>query len=274
MPGTFFAMPSTQGFTKFLSDAKRRFQASRWMPVAFAVLAVALLAAAVVLVVIPRLSGSSTPPSGEASAESLGTAQRPPPTAAPACGEAVVNTLSTRDKLAQLSDGRRHRRRRRPRRRGRPTRRRHHDRQLDRPVDAAGRVPARDRRFVRSAAPGGQRRRRGRPGTTPVEHHRLTAATANTCRECLAGRGVHHRPPAWPRDERPWNHSRFRACRRRHRCAGRHRHRRPVVRLEPGNRDHLSPANTRGGCATPACCRCSNTSPGTATARAIRTPAG
>ena len=231
MPGNFFAMPSTQGFTKFLSDAKRRFQGSRWMPLAFAVLAVALLAAAVVLVVIPRLSGSSTPPSGEASPNPSAPPSAAPPNAAPAC-EAVVNTLSTRDKLAQLLM-----------------------------VGVTGAADARavvadqhvggimigswtdlsmlqdgslrrDRRFVRSAAPGGQRRRRGRAGTTPVEHHRLTAAPANTCRECFAGRGVRHRPPAWPRDERPRNHSRFRAGRRRHRCAGRHRHRRPVVRLE------------------------------------------
>ena len=100
MPGNFFAMPSTQGFAKFLSDAKRRFQASRWMPVAFAVLAVALLAAAVVLVVMPRLSGSSTPPSGEASPNPSAPPSAQPPTA-PSC-EAVVNTLSTRDKLAQL----------------------------------------------------------------------------------------------------------------------------------------------------------------------------
>ena len=102
MPGTFFAMPLTQGFAKFVSDAKRRFQASRWMPLAFAVFAVALLAAAVVLVVIPRLSGSSTPPSGEASPNPSAPHSAAPPNAAPACGEAVVDTLSTRDKLAQL----------------------------------------------------------------------------------------------------------------------------------------------------------------------------
>ena len=70
------------------------------MPVAFAVLAVALLAAAVVLVVMPRLSGSSTPPSGEASPNPSAPPSAQPPTA-PSC-EAVVNTLSTRDKLAQL----------------------------------------------------------------------------------------------------------------------------------------------------------------------------
>ena len=99
MPGTFFAMPLTQGFAKFLSDAKRRLQASRWMPVAFAVLAVALLAATVVLVVMPRLSGSSTPPSGEASPNPSAPTAAPAP---PPCGTAVVNTLSTRDKLAQL----------------------------------------------------------------------------------------------------------------------------------------------------------------------------
>ena len=231
MPGTFFAMPSTQGFAKFMSNAKRRLQGSRWMPLAFAVLAVALLAAAVVLVVKPRLSGSSTPPSGEASAESLGAAQRSPPNV-PCDAKALVDTLVHPRQAGAASDGRRHRRRRRPRRGGRPTRRRHHDRQLDRPVDAAGRLSAPDRRFVRSAAAGGQRRRRGRPGATPVEHHRLTAAAANTCRQCFARRGVYHRPRARPRDERPRNHSRFRAGRRRHRCAGRHRHRRPVVRLE------------------------------------------
>ena len=71
------------------------------MPLAFAVFAVALLAAAVVLVVIPRLSGSSTPPSGEAS-PNPSAPRSAAPNAAPACGEAVVSTLSTRDKLAQL----------------------------------------------------------------------------------------------------------------------------------------------------------------------------
>ena len=219
--------------------AKPRSQVSRVMPLALAVLAVALLAATVVLVVMPRLSGSSTPPSGEASPNPSAPPSAPPPNAPLPCGKAVVDTLSTRDKLAQLLM-----------------------------VGVTGAADARavvadqhvggimigswtdlsmlqdgslrrDRRFVRSAAAGRQRRRRGRPGTTPVEHHRLAAAPANACRHCLAGRGVRHRPRARPRDERPWNHSRFRAGGRRHRCAGRHRHRRPVVRLEPGNRDHL-----------------------------------
>ena len=35
-----------------------------------------------------------------------------------------------------------------------------------------------------------------------------------------------------------------------------------------------TPAPTRAACATPGCCRCSSTSPATATARATRTPAG
>ena len=142
MPGTFFAMPLTQGFAKFVSDAKRRFQESRWMPLAFAVFAVALLAAAVVLVVIPRLSGSSTPPSGEASAESLGAAQRRAAERRPGVRRGRGQHLVHPRQARPASDGRRHRRRRRPRRGGRPTRRRHHDRQLDRPVDAAGRVAA------------------------------------------------------------------------------------------------------------------------------------
>lgn len=80
---------------------KERMQASRWITIAFAVLAVALLGAAVVLVIKPRLSGTSTAPSTEASAPSS-----PAPTSpvAPPCGEAegLVNAMSTRDKLAQL----------------------------------------------------------------------------------------------------------------------------------------------------------------------------
>ncbi|BBZ18571.1 glycoside hydrolase family 3 N-terminal domain-containing protein [Mycolicibacterium gadium] len=76
-------------------------QASRWITIAFAVLAVALLGAAVVLVIKPRLSGTSSAPSTEASAPSS-----PAPTSpvAPPCGEAegLVNSMSTRDKLAQL----------------------------------------------------------------------------------------------------------------------------------------------------------------------------
>src|SRR5215218_1850536 len=95
-------MPSSPGFAKILSGAKQRIQASRWMPIAFAVLAVALLCAAVVLVVKPRLSGDSTPPSTEASASS--SAPSSPAAVPPACSdaEAVVDTMSTRDKLAQL----------------------------------------------------------------------------------------------------------------------------------------------------------------------------
>jgi beta-N-acetylhexosaminidase len=95
-------MPSSPGFGKILSDAKQRVRASRWMPIAFAVLAVALLVAAVVLVVKPRLSGTTTPPSSEASANpSAPPAGTPVP---PSCSDAqaVVNTMSTRDKLAQL----------------------------------------------------------------------------------------------------------------------------------------------------------------------------
>nr|WP_235690049.1 glycoside hydrolase family 3 N-terminal domain-containing protein [Mycolicibacterium gadium] len=80
---------------------KERMQASRWITIAFAVLAVALLGAAVVLVIKPRLSGTSSAPSTEASAPSS-----PAPTSpvAPPCGEAegLVNSMSTRDKLAQL----------------------------------------------------------------------------------------------------------------------------------------------------------------------------
>src|SRR6478736_2964538 len=92
-------MPLTQGFAKFLSDAKQRLQASRWMPVAFALFAVALLAATVALVVMTRISGPSTPPSGEPSPNPSAPTAAPAP---PRCGTAVVNTLSTRDKLAQL----------------------------------------------------------------------------------------------------------------------------------------------------------------------------
>lgn len=80
---------------------KERIQASRWITIAFAVLAVALLGAAVVLVIKPRLSGTSPAPSTQASAPSS-----PAPTSpvAPPCGEAegLVNSMSTRDKLAQL----------------------------------------------------------------------------------------------------------------------------------------------------------------------------
>ncbi|MCV7298226.1 glycoside hydrolase family 3 protein [Mycobacterium barrassiae] len=69
------------------------------MPIAFVVLAVALLAVAVVWVVKPRLSGPATPPSNEASPAPPSPAPVPP-----SCSdaEAVVNTMSTRDKLAQL----------------------------------------------------------------------------------------------------------------------------------------------------------------------------
>lgn len=76
-------------------------QASRWITIAFAVLAVALLGAAVVLVIKPRLSGTSTAPSTEASAPSSSAPTSP---VAPPCGEAegLVNAMSTRDKLAQL----------------------------------------------------------------------------------------------------------------------------------------------------------------------------
>lgn len=76
-------------------------QSSRWIPIVFAVLAVALLGAAVVLVIKPRLSGTSTTPSTEASAPSSPTPTSP---VAPACNEAeaIVNAMPTRDKLAQL----------------------------------------------------------------------------------------------------------------------------------------------------------------------------
>jgi beta-N-acetylhexosaminidase len=71
------------------------------MTIAFTVFAVALLAAMVVFVVKPRLSGSSAPSSTQASAPSSPAPSAPVP---PACSEAeaIVNTLSTRDKLAQL----------------------------------------------------------------------------------------------------------------------------------------------------------------------------
>ncbi|HEX9834111.1 MAG TPA: glycoside hydrolase family 3 N-terminal domain-containing protein [Mycobacterium sp.] len=97
-------MPSSPGFKKNLSFAMQKMRASRWMTLAFAALAIALLAAIVVLVVKPRLSGTTTPPSSEASANPL--APSPPASAPvpPACADAqaAVNTLSTRDKLAQL----------------------------------------------------------------------------------------------------------------------------------------------------------------------------
>ncbi len=93
MLGNFVAMP-------FLRDVKQRMRTSRWMPIAFAVLAVALLALAVVLVVKPRLSGPTTAPSTEASAPSSPSSAPPAPSCSDA--EALVNTLSTRDKLAQL----------------------------------------------------------------------------------------------------------------------------------------------------------------------------
>ncbi len=94
-------MPSSP-VAKILSGAKQRMQSSRWIPIAFAVLAVVLLGAAVALVVMPRLSGTSTPPSNEASANP--SAPSSPAAVPPACGdaEAVVNAMSTRDKLAQL----------------------------------------------------------------------------------------------------------------------------------------------------------------------------
>lgn len=80
---------------------KERMQASRWVTIAFAVLAVALLGAAVVLVIKPRLSGTSPAPSTQASAPSSAAPTSP---VAPPCGEAegLVNSMSTRDKLAQL----------------------------------------------------------------------------------------------------------------------------------------------------------------------------
>ena len=81
-------------------DTAKGLKVSRLMPLALAVLAVALLAAIVVFVAVPRLSGSSTAPSGEASPNPSAPPSAQPPTA-PSC-EAVVNTLSTRDKLAQL----------------------------------------------------------------------------------------------------------------------------------------------------------------------------
>jgi beta-N-acetylhexosaminidase len=56
----------------------------------------------VALVVIPRLSGSSTPPSGEASANPSAPSSALPPNASLPCGKALVDSLSTRDKLAQL----------------------------------------------------------------------------------------------------------------------------------------------------------------------------
>ncbi|MFI5509160.1 glycoside hydrolase family 3 N-terminal domain-containing protein [Mycobacterium sp. NPDC051804] len=83
------------------SSFKERMQASKWIPITFAVLAVALLVIAVVLVIRPRLGGNSAAPSTEASAPSS-----PSPTSpvAPPCAEAeaLVNAMPTRDKLAQL----------------------------------------------------------------------------------------------------------------------------------------------------------------------------
>jgi len=80
---------------------KQRMQESRWVAIAFAVLAVVLLAAVVVLVIKPRLSGTSTSPSPEASTPSSPTPTSP---VAPPCSEAeaLIGTMSTRDKLAQL----------------------------------------------------------------------------------------------------------------------------------------------------------------------------
>jgi len=76
-------------------------QGSRWMTIAFAVLAVVALSLVVIFVVKPRLSGSSSAPSSQASAP---TSAAPTATVPPGCGdaEAVVNAMSTRDKLAQL----------------------------------------------------------------------------------------------------------------------------------------------------------------------------
>jgi beta-N-acetylhexosaminidase len=92
MPGNFFAMPR-------LSE---RMQGSRWMTIAFAVLAVVLLSVVVVFVVKPRLSGSTSTPSSAASAPS--SEASPTATVPPGCSaaEATVNAMSTRDKLAQL----------------------------------------------------------------------------------------------------------------------------------------------------------------------------
>ncbi len=71
------------------------------MTIAFTVFALALLGAMVVFVVKPRLPGSSTSPSTQASAPSSPAPSAPvPPTCSEA--EALVNALSTRDKLAQL----------------------------------------------------------------------------------------------------------------------------------------------------------------------------
>ena len=80
---------------------KQRMQESRWVAIAFAVLAVVLLAAVVVLVIKPRLPGTSTSPSPEASTPSSPTPTSP---VAPPCSEAeaLISTMSTRDKLAQL----------------------------------------------------------------------------------------------------------------------------------------------------------------------------
>ena len=77
-------------------------QGSPGITIAFAVLAVVLLAVVVVFVVKPRLSGSTSTPSSQASAPSSEAA--PTATVPPGCGdaEAIVNAMSTRDKLAQL----------------------------------------------------------------------------------------------------------------------------------------------------------------------------
>ena len=90
-------MPGTQNS----SGAKQRKQPPRWMVHRVDSGRRGTLGAAVVLVVKPRLSGPSTPPSTEASAPSSTAPER---ARAAACSEAeaLVNTLSTRDKLAQL----------------------------------------------------------------------------------------------------------------------------------------------------------------------------
>ena len=242
------------------------------MPVAFAVLAVALLAAAVVLVVIPRLSGSSTPPSGEASPNPSAPPSAQPPTA-PSC-EAVVNTLSTRDKLAQLlmvgvtgaADARA------------VVADQHvggimigswtdlsmlQDGSLREIAASSGPLPL----AVSVDEEGGRVQRLSSIiGSQPPPRTLAATASPDEVYAIALQRGLAMKDLGITVDFAP------------------------VVDVtdapddtvigdrsfgsNTGNRDHLSPASTRGGCATPACCRCSSISPGTATAQVIRTPAG
>ena len=130
----------------------------------------------------------------------------------PACGDgpALLASMSTRDKLAQLlmvgvtgaadaTGGRRQ-----------PPRRRHLHRQLDGPVDALRRVTDRHRRIGGPAAARGQRRRGGRPGVAAGRADRQPAVAAGARGQPHARRGVQHRAGAWAGDEKARHHHRLR----------------------------------------------------------------